>query len=291
MGLSDGTIAAAVEACRRELDGSSPTPGLDARILVGFALGMDASALIAYGENRVEPAQIKRLAVMTARRKAGEPVAYIIGSKEFCGMRIAVDRRVLVPRPETEELVALVVRDWRNTKETEILELGTGSGAVACALADALPDARVLATDVSGDALEVAALNVEEFALGERVELTQGDLFVAAPKGRRFHAIVANLPYVGTSDGDLLEKSVRDFEPEIALLAGRDGLDYYRRMLPQAPAFLKTDGALYLECGPPNARALAELAADAFSAARIEIVRDLASLERIVAVRTAAACV
>jgi len=156
MAPSERTIAGAIEAGRRELMGRSPTPALDARVLTGFVLGLDASALIAYGENIIDGPGLRRLANMVARRKAGEPVAYIVGSKEFCGMRLAVDRRVLIPRPETEELVARVVRDHRGGSPS-ILELGTGSGAIACALADALPGVRILATDIDSDALDVAA--------------------------------------------------------------------------------------------------------------------------------------
>src|SRR5437870_856384 len=135
----NGTIAAAIEACRRELLGSSRTPALDARVLAGSALGLDASALIAYGENLIDEARLKRLSAMTARRKAGEPVAYIIGSKEFCGRRFMVDRRVLIPRPETEELVERIIQDWRGTSPS-ILDLGTGSAGVACSLAVAVPN-------------------------------------------------------------------------------------------------------------------------------------------------------
>jgi release factor glutamine methyltransferase len=285
MRAPDATIAAAVEACRRELQGSSPTPGLDARVLSGFAFGMDASALIAYGENVIDRRLLKRLSGLTARRKAGEPIAYLIGRKEFHGLRLFVDARVLVPRPETEGLVELVLRDWHG-RHPEILDLGTGSGAIACALAEAMSDARVLATDISSDALEVASQNVDEFALADSIEIAHGDLFDAVPKAKRFDVIVANLPYVGTSDGDLLERAVRDHEPAEALFGGADGLDVYRRMLPGAPSRLKDGGALYMECGPLNAHALASLARASFPNADVEVVRDLAGLERIVAVRT-----
>lgn len=280
----DGTIAAAIEACRRELVGVTPTPALDARVLVGSALGMDASALIAYGENLVDAARLKRLSAMTARRKAGEPVAYIIGSKEFCGMRFAVDRRVLIPRPETEELVARIVADWRG-KAAAVLDLGTGSGAIACAIADALPKTKVLATDISADALEVAAENVAFFSLADQIEMAQGDLFDPVPAGRRFDVIAANLPYVGEDDGDMVEPGVRDHEPSSALFAGPDGLDVYRKMLPAAPGFLNDGGRVYMECGPRNALELAALAKKAFPSAHVELAADLGGRERMVVVR------
>jgi len=284
MAGADGTIAAAIEACRRELLGVTPTPALDARVLVGAALGMDASALIAYGENVVDAARLKRLSAMTARRKAGEPVAYIIGSKEFCGMRFAVDRRVLIPRPETEELVARIVADWRG-KTTAVLDLGTGSGAIACAIVEALPKATVLATDISADALEVAAENVAFFSLADQIELAHGDLFDAVPPGRRFDVIAANLPYVGEDEGDLVEASVRDHEPASALFAGPDGLDVYRKMLPAAPGHLTEGGRMYMECGPSNALELAALAKKAFPNAYVELLDDISGRERMVVVR------
>lgn len=281
----NGTIAAAVEAGRRELLGVSPSPGLDARVLAGHVLGMDASALIAYGENLMDAVKRRQLATLVARRKAGEPVAYIVGSKEFCRLRLAVDRRVLVPRPETEELVERIIKEWHG-RAIDALDLGTGSGAIACALADAMPKAQVLATDISHDALEVAAENIASFALCDQVELAAGDLFDAVDARRRFDVIAANLPYVATSDADSLEPAVRDYEPPVALFGGDDGLHVYRRMLPEAPARLKCGGCLYMECAPGNARALADMAADVFRAATIEIVRDLAGHERMVAART-----
>ena len=285
MTTPDVTIAAAIEAGRVELTGRSRTPALDARVLAGSALGLDSSALIAYGENVVDAARLRSLSSMIARRKAGEPVAYIIGVKEFCGLRLTVDRRALIPRPETEELVARVTHDQRG-KAAHILDLGTGSGAIACALADALPEAKIVASDIDADALDVARENVETLAFVDRITLVQGDLFAALETARslpRFEAIVANLPYVGDDDDDL-EPGVRDFEPPQALFGGSDGLDVYRRMLPSAPLHLVDDGRLYMECGPRNAIDLAALAKRAFPNKDVAIVDDLAGRERMVIV-------
>jgi release factor glutamine methyltransferase len=287
MRLPDGSVAAAVEASRRELADFSPTPGLDARILAGSALGLDASALIAYGENAIEPSARERLARLVQRRKSGVPVAYLTGVKEFYGLRLHVDARVLVPRPETEELVDLVLGEWRG-RAPSILDLGTGSGAIACALARALPDAHITATDVSAGALEVAATNVEALSLGDDVELASGDLFDGIAGPRRFDVIVANLPYVGRAHLGELEPAVAAYEPEIALFAGEDGLDVYRRMLPAAPGRLETDGSLYMECSPLNAAALAEAASDVFGRLRVEVRRDLSGHERFVIARAGA---
>jgi len=283
MTASDLSIAAAIEAGRVELTGRSPTPALDARVLAASALELDASALIAYGENMVDTAQLRRLASMVARRKAGEPVAYIVGAKEFRGLRLTVDRRVLIPRPETEELVARVVQDHRGSAAS-IIDLGTGSGAIACALADALPDAQIIATDVDRDALDVAVENVDALGFADQVTLRHGDLFDAVDESCRFDAIVANLPYVGESDGELLEPGVRDFEPPQALFGGADGLDVYRRMLPSAPRFLAEGGRLYMECGPRNALELAGLAKHVFPAKGVEVLSDLAGRDRVVVV-------
>lgn len=284
--LDTMTIASAIEACRRRLQGVSDVPWLEARILASHVTGLDASAVVAYGDSVIGRDRVERLVALADRRAAGEPVAYIVGYKEFCGLRIAVDRRVLVPRPETEELVGAVVADWRG-KTAEILDLGTGSGAVACALAEQLPHASILATDLSADALEVAQRNVERLALGERITLSRGDLFAAVPAGRTFDAIVANLPYVGLRDGAALAEEVRRHEPSDALFAGHDGLDAYRRMFAQASSFMRRGGAIYCECGPLNGSELAKIAARQLLNASIETRTDTACLVRIVVVRTA----
>ena len=280
------TIAAAVEACRRRLLPVATAPWLEARLLASHVTGLDASAIVAYGDNILEPARAQRLADLAARRLAGEPLAYIVGFKEFCGLRITVDDRVLVPRPETEELVHAIVADWRG-QAPEILDLGTGSGAISCALARFLPNARILATDISDHALAVARANVERLLFGERIRLAQGDLFDAVPSGAAFDVIAANLPYVRDGDSEL-EPAVRANEPHVALFGGRDGLDVFRRVVDRAEAYMKPVSALYCECSPDNAYELAGLARDAIHDATISVRADISGRERFVVVRRTA---
>jgi len=284
MRSSDQTIADAVEAGRRRLSGRSDTPWLDARLLTSHITGLDASAVIAYGDNLLVPGLQRRLDALFERRARGEPVAYLIGHKEFYGLRLSVDSSVLVPRAETETLVTAVIEDWRGTAP-RILDMGTGSGAIACALAHALGGAAVLATDVSAQALAVAKKNVKRLHLEGRVGLAIGDLFAAVPVELRFDVIVANLPYVGEADREALADNVRLHEPAIALLAGADGLDVYRRMLTDAPRYVTDRGSIYCECSAFNARQLAALGQRAFPQARVCVLKDSAGLERVVAVR------
>ncbi|HXM18965.1 MAG TPA: peptide chain release factor N(5)-glutamine methyltransferase [Candidatus Tumulicola sp.] len=274
------TIAGAMEACRRRLLGVSDTPALDARVLASHVIGLDASALIAYGDSRLDGRRRDALMALAERRARGEPIAYIVGSKEFCGLKIAVNRKALVPRPETEELVMAVVADWPG-RSAEIVDVGTGSGAVACALAYHLSDARVTATDSSADALDVARQNVDQLGLEDRVSLVLGDLFDAVAPDQRFDAIVANLPYVREADPELHE-DVRAFEPHQALFAGADGLDVYRRLFAAAPRHLAPGGRVYCECGPSTADGLLKIARRAFPAAQVELRPDASGRARMV---------
>jgi len=277
------SIAAAVEACRQRLTPVASAPWLEARLLTSHVTGLDASAVVAYGDNLLAPARAQQLADLTARRLSGEPLAYIVGFKDFCGLRIAVDRRVLVPRSETEELVETIVEDWRG-RAIDILDLGTGSGAIACALARKLPKASIWASDIDGNALAVATSNVERLLYADRIALMCGDLFDALPAGLSFDVVGANLPYVADDDGELAP-DVRKYEPHVALFGGHDGLDVYRRMFVNVQAHMKSEGALYCECGPRNAYELASLARDAFDGAEVAIRSDLNGRERLVIVR------
>jgi release factor glutamine methyltransferase len=250
--------------------------------LLGHVTGLDASAIVAYGDHRLDSRRRAHLFDLVARRAAGEPVAYLVRSKEFCGLRFVVDRRVLVPRPETEELVLAVVADWRG-KSAALVELGTGSGAVACTLAHMLPLASITATDTSVDALAVARENVDALMLADRVTLVHGDLFAALAPGERYDAIVANLPYVTEGDPEL-HQNVRAHEPPEALFGGQDGLAVYRRMFAVAPQRLRDEGRIYCECGPATAAGLAQIARAAFGDRDVQVRTDSAGRERMVIV-------
>ncbi len=281
------TIAEAIDVCRNRLRGVSGTPGLDARLLAQHVTGLDASAVIAYGDAALDSRRRARLFELIERRAAGESVAYLVGHKAFCGLEIAVDRRALVPRPETEDLVMLCVGDWSGNAPA-IAELGTGSGAIACGLAHLMPQSTITAGDISVEALELAAHNVNELGFAEQVTLVHSDLFAQFPDGALFDVIIANLPYVATEELDKVQPGVLDHEPVDALIGGPDGLDVYRRLLDAAPSRLKPGGGLYLECGPSNAGLLATLTAQAFPGAHIQVHRDLAGLDRIVTCKTEA---
>ena len=186
---------------------------------------------------------------------------HIIGSTSFCGLEIAVNRHVLVPRPETE---LLAERGWTflhqlsttNPQPSTALDFGTGSGCLAIALAVKCPTAEIYAIDISPEALEVARENAQRHGVAERVRLLQGDGFAALPAGARFDLIISNPPYIPTDEIATLQPEVRDYDPRLALDGGPDGLDYCRRLAAEARAFLKPDGRLMLEFGDGQAERL-----------------------------------
>jgi release factor glutamine methyltransferase len=245
---------------------ASETPRLDAELLLAHALGVDRSRLILDARSGLGADAIARFDALVARRAAHEPVAYILGRKDFRHITLRVDPRVLIPRPETELLVEVGLT---LPSGASVVDVGTGSGAVALALASERPDLDVWATDVSSEALAVAREN--GFHLGIGVEFVQADLL--AGLDRRFDAVLANLPYVPT--GAELPADVARYEPADALFAGGDGLDVIRRLIDTARAPL-----LALEVGFDQAQAVAALLASRTNS--IEIVRDLAGHERVV---------
>jgi release factor glutamine methyltransferase len=245
------------------------TPQLDAELLLAAAMGTDRAAVVAGPERPVEPDAARRFMEYAARRREREPVAYILGNKAFRSIELAVDPRVLIPRPETEHLVEAVLDLPDGAR---VCDVGTGSGAIALALASERPDLRVVATDASGEALDVARANAVR--LGVDVEFHHGDLLadVAGP----LDAIVSNPPYV--EDGAELAPEIVRYEPALALRAGPDGLDVIRRLLPAAGA---TEARVVaLEIGAGQAAAVGALMREAgFGDA--SVVRDLAGIERV----------
>ena len=243
-------------------------PRLDAEVLLAEANGWDRAQLLANPAADVPPLAARRFGEMVRRRLRREPVAYILGRKGFRRIELAVDSRVLIPRPETEMLVDLVLE----LRPRTVLDVGTGSGAVALAIADELPGCKVTATDTSEAALEVAAANAEQLGLGERVRFRKDSI----PAGEEFELIVANLPYVAFDAWRSLQPEVTAWEPREALLAGHDGLSEIRRLAPQVAR-----GTLAFEVGEGQAGEVAELLRkEGFRG--VQFRRDLAGIDRIV---------
>jgi release factor glutamine methyltransferase len=264
-----------------------PTARPDAEWLLGAALGRDRFAIYLEPERALAPRETERFRALVTRRAGHEPLQHLLGFEDFRGLRLRVTPDVLIPRPETEGLVAWAL-DLLDAMSADgpplMVDVGTGSGAIACALAHARPQARVLATDSSAAALAVAAENVRALGLEGRVQLFAGDLLepLAAPRD----LIVANLPYLPTAVIPTLPREVRDFEPRAALDGGPDGLRALRRLVKAAPAVLREGGWLVLEIGEEQAGPLASLmGAEGFTdlAAR----RDLRGVERYIAGRLA----
>ncbi len=259
----------------------SPTPRLDAELLIGHALGLERIRLYTSFDRPLTEPELAAIRALLERRGRREPVAYVLGRWGFHGIELAVDARVLVPRPETEVLVDRCLQLLAGSEAPRVLDVGTGSGAVALALKSARPDADVTACDASADALAVAAANAEALRLD--VELVRSDL-LGALGGRRFDVIASNPPYVAEPELDGLEPEVARFEPRIALAAGADGLDVLRRLVAAAPGALAPGGWLVCECGAGQAGALAGLMAAA-GAAETAAAPDLAGIDRVVSGR------
>ncbi len=247
------------------------SPRLDAEVLLAEATGRGRAELVANPETGVPADAARRFGEMVRRRLRREPVAYILGSKGFRHIKLEVDRRVLVPRPETELLVELALE----LRPRRVLDMGTGSGAVALAIADELPGCELLATDTSDAALEVARANAARLGLAERVEFHATMLPLEPPP---LDLVVANLPYVAESDWAELEPEVTEWEPREALLAGPDGLDVIRAAVAVA---VTVAPSLALEVGAGQAPAVSDLL---FAAgfATVETRPDLAGIPRVV---------
>jgi len=240
-------------------------------------LRVPRSWLIAHDDEPIAPEHLRAYRQLEARRLAGEPMAYLLATREFMGRDFHVSPAVLIPRPETELLVETAVELLQGRAVADVLDLGTGSGAIAVSIALACPQARVVATDLSPEALAVARGNAQ--ALGARVEFHQGYWYQALPLGKVFDLIVSNPPYIPMDDPHLTQGDLR-FEPEMALSDGHDGLGAYRDIAAGAPAHLRSGGNLYVEHGWNQAVAVCGLLAQAGFRA-VHSLPDLAGILRI----------
>ncbi len=258
---------------------------LEAELLLMHALRLDRVHLYQRLEDELAPSQNDGFRTLLQRRLAHEPLPYITGHREFYGLDLEVTPAVLIPRPETETLVEHAIAFARTlTGPLSIADIGTGSGAIAISLAVSLPDAHLIATDISADALAVARGNAERHNVANRIEFREGDLLT--PLDEPVHILTANLPYLTTAMWQDEYPEVHGHEPRLALDGGPDGLDQVRRLLADAPTRLAPNAALLAEIGEWQGDAASALAAAAFRNARIVVHPDLAGRDRVLAIYT-----
>lgn len=275
-GVAAGSVGEALTFSAAALDAAAvTTPRLDAELLLAAATGFGRAALVASPERGVDARAARAFGAMVRRRVQREPVAYILGSKGFRRIELSVDRRVLIPRPETELLVELALELAPRT----VLDVGTGSGAIALAVADELPEAAVTATDVSLDALAVAEANRARLGLVDRVELALGS--IPSSTGGGFDLVLANLPYVGEAEWEGLAPEITRHEPRGALVSGPTGLEVIEALLGSISVGELETRAIGLEVGAGQAGTVAELVRRA-GFERQRVIRDLAGIERVV---------
>jgi release factor glutamine methyltransferase len=260
-----------------------PLAWLDAEILVAHVLQSPRERLHSHPERELTVAQRARLRRLTSRRAARVPVPYLVGEREFYGYMFRVTPAVLIPRPSSELLVELAVQ-WLNAhpEARRVIDLGTGSGAVAISVAKAVAKVRIEARDVSARALRVAAENIAAYRLRRRITTVKGDLLDGAAPA---DLVMANLPYIPEALRRVRPKEL-DYEPALALDGGKDGLSLIRVALAQAPAVVKPGGLVLFECDPAQTRRIVRLAKGYWALAQVSVHKDLAGQDRVVRIQT-----
>lgn len=276
-------ISARVAAARERLRAAGIPPeeaDLDARVLAERILGWDAAQYLTHANEEEPEGFADGFEPLVARRVSREPTAYVVGRREFCGLEFQVSPAVLIPRPETELIVEAALTAFsKSSGAIDIADVGTGSGCLAVTLARERPASRIVATDISREALDIARLNARHFGVASRVELVETDLLKGVE--RMFDLIVSNPPYVPERDRPQLQPEVRDHEPARALFAGDDGLSVIRRLVDQVPARLKPEGRLIFEFGFGQAEDIRTLLSNTQSMVLLDIRRDLQGIARV----------
>ena len=240
---------------------SVDSPRLQTELLLAHLLKLPRMKLYLNFERILSPTELDALRALVMRRAQREPIQHIIGSTSFCGLEMLVNKHVLVPRPETELLAEL---GWQflstiNHQPSTCLDFGTGSGCIAIAIAVKCPMARIVAVDVSADAIAVAKQNAATVGMNDRIEFRCGDGFATLNGNDRFDLIVSNPPYIASEEITTLEPEVRNFDPRNALDGGTDGLDFYRRLAAEAGTFLKPGGKIIIEFGDDQAKEISDI--------------------------------
>ncbi len=281
------------------------SPRMNAEVLLMFVLGVNRAYLYAHPERELTAEEESRYDEVLAQRSTGMPLQYVTGHQEFWGLDFVVSPAVLIPRPETEHLVETVLELARGVPAPKLVDVGTGSGCIALALAHELKDAEVYAVDLSAGALEVASANAARLQLDGRVKFARCDVLRPAqntvvisseakrsretstsegPTFRHFDFVVSNPPYVGFGEADKVQKSVREFEPQMAVFAGEQGLDIIGPLIDQAHGALKTGGWLAMEIGYSMRDAVVDLLAPTVWE-DVRVVPDLQGIPRVIAAR------
>lgn len=276
--MAAANLRATLEKAAARLGGSA-TARRDAELLLMRAAGRDRAWILTHPEAALTPEQSAQLEAWIARRAQHEPIQYILGETEFYGLALRVTPDVLIPRPETEHLVDAVLQCVPRNVAVRICDVGSGSGAIAVALAHALPRAELTALDISRAALLVAKENARRHGVEDRIRFLESDLLNAV-RGESFGVIVSNPPYV--RDAEVLENQVAKYEPHAALFAGPTGLEVYRKLIPQAREALVPAGWLLMEIGHGQREALAELLSH-WGAVRFD--HDLQAIPRVAIAR------
>ncbi len=289
--MTEFTIRRALQDARVQLDAARvDAPTLTARLLLGTVLGRSKEWLLAHSDEVLDDVVRMKYVVLLERVAAHEPLAYVLGVREFYGLELCVDARVLIPRPETEMLVELTLdvlrRAERRAAGFDHFDIGTGSGAIAIAVAKHAPGERVLASDISGDALVVARENAQRCGVAERITFVQSDLLSAIDSLPI--VLTANLPYVTREEIDGLPPEIQEHEPRIALDGGEDGLDLVRALLAQIAVRRAAEprlAAAFFEIGASQGAAALAVARQLLPDARVEMLRDLGALDRVLSLR------
>lgn len=282
------TVRQAIRAAIARLgNAKSQSPRLDAELLMAEALGVRRDQLFAAPERQLTEAESAAFAGFVERRERREPIAYIVGHKAFRMIDLNVNENTLIPRPETETVVEVVLEELKRLdKETPlVLDIGTGSGAIGLALANEHPTVRVIATEVHPAPLEMARLNATRLGLADRVEFIVSDLFDDVPTEARFDVIVSNPPYVPVEAMRRLAPEIRGYEPHVALLGGQHGMDFYERIIPGAPAYLLPGSMLAVEINDGRMLETLQLFLTTGRFDDIDVRNDLGGLPRVISGR------
>ena len=260
-----------------------PNPRLDAEVLLGHVLKKSRLQLYLHFDMPVFQEDLTVLRELIKKRIARTPISYLTHHKEFMSLDFYVDENVLIPRPETEFIVETVLKS-NDSKPENILEIGTGSGAIAISIAVNMPECHIIATDICEKALVVAEKNRDIHECTDRIELMHGDLFepIKREKPKKFNCIVSNPPYISIDESKKLSKDIYEHEPHIALIAGNDGLSVIQRLILQAPNFLLPKGKLILEIGEKQAASVKAILDEHPKYIHSQFINDYAGIERVV---------